>query len=365
VRPRPRRALLTRAGREQYGEILASREKHEALDARAAALAGLLQGARTLALQTSLPSLVATAQRLAAGVVRCDAAAVFVHDAANDALFTFLPTSNGAGSRRVSVPASDASVAGVCFAAGEALRVPDVYADPRFARQRAALVRGDDAAPGPCAMLCVPVRRESGSKGASPVLAVVQLVRDSAQGSEPFEPFSPVDAQRVQDFAQACPALGALPLPSPPLPSPPAGRAAGRRLTPMGRAGRRWWRCPRCARWRRTALRTARSASSTISPPSPPRSPDALGAIPSPATAAARHRRRAPTAAARPPRGGRAGPKVRDRGALLAAVKRTVRRALACDKVGLPAPARSQFFALRFCDCLSLNVSVSLVTVCH
>jgi len=241
LEPFPRRALLTRAGRGQYGEILASREKYEALDARATALGGLLQGTRALALQTSLPGLVAAAQRLAAGVVRCDAASVLVHDAANDALFTFIPDSNGsngAGSRRVSVPASDVSVAGACFAAGEALRVPDVYADPRFARQRAALARGDAAAPGPCAMLCVPVRRENGSKGAAPVLAVVQLVRDSAQGSEPFEPFSPVDAQRVQDFAQACPALGALPFPSLPLPSRrprggPAAHAAGPRRSQM------------------------------------------------------------------------------------------------------------------------------------
>ncbi|KAJ1490529.1 hypothetical protein T484DRAFT_1777288 [Baffinella frigidus] len=200
----------------QYGEILASREKFQELQRNNETLSFLLSASRSLSSQTALPDIVSAAQKLAADLVKCEASNIFVHDPENRSLFTFHPSG-----RLISVPISDASVVGVCFSLGEALRIEDVYMDERFKRQRSALVeqggnalsRGGGAGFGErrqCAMLCSPVIRKG------EVLAVVQLVRTfdpslSSPAGSAQEAFSGAEEQRLQEFAQmvAMPSLNA------------------------------------------------------------------------------------------------------------------------------------------------------------
>src|SRR5262245_7281773 len=89
-------------------------------------LQAVLQVSRELAIVAELTPLLRTVQRAALDVLECERATVFLYDAARHELYS-----------RVAVDAdeirfsAERGIAGEAFRAGQAIHVPDAYADPR------------------------------------------------------------------------------------------------------------------------------------------------------------------------------------------------------------------------------------------
>jgi len=87
----------------------------------------LLEVTRQLAVTTELPSLLASVERAAWQVLRCERASVFLYDAKEHELYSKVAT----GVDQLRIPATR-GITGQVVRTRKVINVPDAYADPRF-----------------------------------------------------------------------------------------------------------------------------------------------------------------------------------------------------------------------------------------
>jgi len=87
----------------------------------------LLDVTRQLAVTIELPALLASVERAARQVLRCERASVFLYDAKEQELYSKVAT----GVEQLRIPATQ-GITGQVVRTREVINVPDAYADPRF-----------------------------------------------------------------------------------------------------------------------------------------------------------------------------------------------------------------------------------------
>ncbi|MCX5794810.1 MAG: GAF domain-containing protein [Elusimicrobia bacterium] len=144
--------------------------------------AKLLEVTSAIASELKLDTLLAKIIQVTTEMLEADRSTLFVHDAKSDELWSRV--AEGLAAKEIRFPAA-AGIAGASFSAGEAINIPDAYADPRF-NQAIDKKTGYRTR----TILTMPVVNKAGRK-----LGVIQVL-NKKQG-----PFAPLDERRLKAFA--------------------------------------------------------------------------------------------------------------------------------------------------------------------
>ena len=143
--------------------------------------AQLLEVTSAIASELQLDTLLARIIQVTTYMLEAERSTLFMYDAQSGELWSRV--AEGLETREIRFPA-DAGIAGACFVSGEAVNIPDAYADPRFnpAVDRATGYRTRS-------ILCLPVITKEGSR-----LAVIQVLNKKGG------PFGATDERRLRAF---------------------------------------------------------------------------------------------------------------------------------------------------------------------
>ncbi|MDD5629439.1 MAG: GAF domain-containing protein [Elusimicrobia bacterium] len=142
----------------------------------------LLEVTSAIASELKLDTWLAKIIKVTTEMLEADRSTLFIHDPKTGELWSRV--AEGLASKEIRFPAT-AGIAGACFTAGEAINIPDAYADPRF-NQAVDKKTGYRTR----SILAMPVVNKEGRK-----LGLLQVL-NKKQG-----PFVPLDERRLKAFA--------------------------------------------------------------------------------------------------------------------------------------------------------------------